>query len=151
MGFLMLIWQWITAQLFCLARSIRDYGYGYTPGLRAVTSQRQLPAAAMKAIMGKRSSSAISSDPRQQEKDHFHRYPAVNPTIISKPRAERRRCTDRSPAAASAVFSTGQPSDARSFRQCLDPFKLLKILQDFLSHRIFRRMYEALNVGKKNN
>jgi hypothetical protein len=83
-GFLMLIWQRITAQLFCLARSIRDYGYGYTPGLRAVTSQRQLPAAAMKAIMGKRSPSAISSDPRQQEKKHFPqseiRVPGTQPS-----------------------------------------------------------------------
>jgi hypothetical protein len=28
-------------------------------------------------------------------------------------------------------------------------FKIPKILQDFPSHQIFRRMYEALNVGKK--
>jgi hypothetical protein len=34
-------------------------------------------------------------------------------------------------------------------RQCLDPFKLLKILQDSPSHRIFRRMHGALNIGKK--
>jgi hypothetical protein len=34
-------------------------------------------------------------------------------------------------------------------RQCLDPFKLSKILQDSPSHRIFRHMYGALNVGKK--
>jgi hypothetical protein len=34
-------------------------------------------------------------------------------------------------------------------RQCLDPFKLPKILQDSPSHRIFRRMHGVLNVGKK--
>jgi hypothetical protein len=28
-------------------------------------------------------------------------------------------------------------------------FKILKILQDFPSHRIFRRVYRALNIGKK--
>jgi hypothetical protein len=28
-------------------------------------------------------------------------------------------------------------------------FKIPKILQDFSSHRIFRRMHEALNIGKK--
>jgi hypothetical protein len=28
-------------------------------------------------------------------------------------------------------------------------FKIPKILQDSLSHRIFRRMYGALNIGKK--
>jgi hypothetical protein len=35
------------------------------------------------------------------------------------------------------------------FGQYLDPFKLSKILQDSPSHRIFRRMYGALNVDKK--
>jgi interleukin-1 receptor-associated kinase 1 len=30
-------------------------------------------------------------------------------------------------------------------------FKILKILQDSLSHRIFRRMHGALNIGKKTN
>jgi hypothetical protein len=34
-------------------------------------------------------------------------------------------------------------------RQCLDPFKLPKNLQDFPSHRIFRHMHGALNVDKK--
>jgi hypothetical protein len=28
-------------------------------------------------------------------------------------------------------------------------FKVSKILQDFSSHRIFKRMYKALNIGKK--
>jgi hypothetical protein len=28
-------------------------------------------------------------------------------------------------------------------------FKVPKILQDFSSHRIFRRMHEVLNIGKK--
>jgi hypothetical protein len=37
----------------------------------------------------------------------------------------------------------------KAHRQCLDPFKLPKILQDSSSHRIFRRMHGALNVGKK--
>jgi hypothetical protein len=37
-------------------------------------------------------------------------------------------------ATAQAVFSS---------------FKIPKILQDFPSHQIFRRMHEALNIGKK--
>jgi hypothetical protein len=53
----------------------------------------------------------------------------------------------------SANKQTKQPEDDDddNVRQCLDPFKLPKILQDFPSHRIFRRMHGILNVGKKNN
>jgi hypothetical protein len=65
----------------------------------------------------------------------------------------RRRCR----GSASRMFITeplGSREDAcdqRKLWQCLDAFKLSKILQDSSSHRIFRRMHGALNVGKKNN
>jgi hypothetical protein len=36
-------------------------------------------------------------------------------------------------------------------RQCLDPFKLPKILQHSSSYRIFRHMHGTLNIDKKNN
>jgi hypothetical protein len=49
------------------------------------------------------------------------------------------------PLPASTIFS----AQSCQVRRCLDPFKLPKILQDFSSHRIFRRMHGVLNVGKK--
>jgi hypothetical protein len=38
-----------------------------------------------------------------------------------------------------------------SIRPCLDGQKDPKIFAQYPSHRIFGRMYGALNIGKKNN
>jgi hypothetical protein len=41
--------------------------------------------------------------------------------------------------------------ERKAIQGAFSSFKVPKILQDSLSHRIFGRMHEVLNVGKKNN
>jgi hypothetical protein len=47
---------------------------------------------------------------------------------------------------ASSSWSPKNRHEEQALFRC---FKVLKILQDFPSYRIFGRMYGALNVGKK--
>jgi uncharacterized protein YcsI (UPF0317 family) len=48
------------------------------------------------------------------------------------------------PAPAFKLLENGNATEA-----AFSSFKILKILQDFPSYQIFRRMYGALNIGKK--
>jgi hypothetical protein len=66
----------------------------------------------------------------------------LNTTLYAGAAARHHQC------APAADLSRGG-RERFQYRRCLDPFKLPKILQDSPSHRIFRHMYGALNVGKK--
>jgi hypothetical protein len=53
--------------------------------------------------------------------------------------------------AALVRLSRVHPVPIRESEAVFSSFKIPKILQDFLSHRIFGRMPEVLNICKKNN
>jgi hypothetical protein len=68
----------------------------------------------------------------------WHMAVAVAVAVLNSPCGKRE---------VSEVTSASMPDSSCELQRGLDR---LKILQDFLSHRIFRYIHEALNVGKKN-
>jgi hypothetical protein len=62
-------------------------------------------------------------------------------------------CVDAAEAGAWRTWTSapGRAEGCEPTQGAFSSFKVPKILQDSLSHRIFRRMHGVLNVGKKNN
>jgi hypothetical protein len=83
------------------------------------------------------------------ESERRHRgYGALPPPTPTSVVMTERTC--QGPFIIAAPVYVGQ-SCSEPDLAVFTSFKIPKILQDFSSHRIFGRMHEVLNIGKKNN